>query len=79
MKEVPFQIEQQNIFEMLTGNQFYENVDAYLREALLNAIDSCCMRQVLQYSWGAEFMERERDERIAAEKAAENGGKEAAN
>ena len=63
MKEVPFQIEQQNIFEMLTGNQFYENVDAYLREALLNAIDSCCMRQVLQYSWGAEFMERERDER----------------
>ena len=47
------------ILNAVSGLQFYDNPDVYIRELLANAIDACNTRAALEYSWGTEFLEME--------------------
>ena len=43
------------ILNAVSGLQFYDNPDVYIRELLVNAIDACNTRAALEYSWYDEF------------------------
>lgn len=56
MSDIRYRIEERNIMNMITGGNFYQEQDMFLRELLQNAIDACYTRSALNKSWGAELL-----------------------
>ena len=62
MKIIKLDTNYDNMISMLTGEQFYDTQEVYLRELLQNACDACHVRMALEWSWGTEFLELEEAE-----------------
>ena len=45
-----FSLEQEKVLNLLTGDRFYSNPSAALREAVLNAIDAVQRRKLLRHA-----------------------------
>ena len=59
MMQCKVKMESNLILDAVSGLQFYNGADVYIRELLANAIDACNTRAALEYSWGTEFLEME--------------------
>ncbi len=59
MMQCKVEMESNLILDAVSGLQFYDGADVYIRELLANAIDACNTRAALEYSWGTEFLEIE--------------------
>lgn len=59
MTQCNVELNRDNIISTFSGQQFYGESDAYLRELLENAMDACNTRMALEWSWGTEFLELE--------------------
>lgn len=64
MKTINIDSNFSNIISLLTGNQFYDSDEIFLRELIANAYDACYTRQALEWSWGTEFLELEEAEKV---------------
>lgn len=57
MNQCKVDMNRENIISTFASNRFYGDIDACIREFLINAVDACNTRQALEWSWGTEFLE----------------------
>lgn len=57
MNQCRIDMNRENIISTFASNRFYGDIDACIREFLINAVDACNTRKALEWSWGTEFLE----------------------